>query len=319
MALCTCDGRRFLREQLESLAAQTRLPDELIVVDDASTDGTNEITAAFAKQSPFPVRHEINPHRLGVTANFEKAIRLCAGELIALCDQDDVWRPRKLEELAGVMEADDRVGLVFCDLDVVDEALRPTGMTQWRALGFSPTTQREISGGKALETLLRFNVVTGCAMMFRVSLREIVLPLSAEYVHDEWIARIAAACMDVRPITEPLVMYRRHANQQVGQATRGLWRQWRYARQRMDQAYFDRAARRAISLAQRLEAWRDRLREARYGELTEANARHWRWRQRLGSMNRAGAAIGIFKAWRRGDYARFGYGWKSAVQDWAMR
>ena len=91
IAMCTYNGARFLSEQLESIAVQTRLPDELIVCDDRSTDGSVEIIRNFALHAPFEIRLEINTNNLGSTKNFEKAIGLCKGEIIALADQDDVF------------------------------------------------------------------------------------------------------------------------------------------------------------------------------------------------------------------------------------
>src|SRR3712207_5989304 len=97
VALCTYDGARYLPEQLESLARQRRLPDELVVCDDGSADDTVDVVRRFADRAPFAVRLSLNPQNLGFVKNFEQAIRLCRGDLIALADQDDVWHPQKLE------------------------------------------------------------------------------------------------------------------------------------------------------------------------------------------------------------------------------
>src|SRR5882762_9087557 len=96
IAMCTYNGARYLREQLDSIAAQTRPPSELIVCDDNSLDETREIVAGFAASAPFPVRLGVNEQNLGSIRNFERAIKLCEGDLIALSDQDDVWLPEKL-------------------------------------------------------------------------------------------------------------------------------------------------------------------------------------------------------------------------------
>src|SRR5579862_5382051 len=95
IALCTFNGEQFLGEQLASLARQTRLPDELIVCDDGSQDGMLPLVERFARRVQFPVQLSINSRRLGVTANFARAISECTGDLICPCDQDDVWEPEK--------------------------------------------------------------------------------------------------------------------------------------------------------------------------------------------------------------------------------
>ena len=85
----TYNGGPYLREQLDSIAAQTHLPDELVVCDDDSTDRTVAILEDFAATAPFPVRVYVNPKNLGTAKNFERAIGLATGEVIALADQDD--------------------------------------------------------------------------------------------------------------------------------------------------------------------------------------------------------------------------------------
>ena len=82
VALCTYNGERFLQIQLDSLAAQTILPGELLICDDASTDDTLQILDNFSKTSPFPVRIFSNKINLGYVKNFEQAISLCTNEII---------------------------------------------------------------------------------------------------------------------------------------------------------------------------------------------------------------------------------------------
>ncbi len=97
IAMCTYNGAAYLSEQFESLATQTRVPDELVVCDDSSTDKhTREMVEAFARRAPFAVRLFVNKQNLGSKRSFELAIRRCRGEIIFLCDQDDVWREDKL-------------------------------------------------------------------------------------------------------------------------------------------------------------------------------------------------------------------------------
>ena len=104
IALATYNGEKFLQRQLDTLAAQTRLPDEMAVCDDGSTDGTLEILRQFAETAPFPVRIFQNLKNLGPGRNFRKAFSLCEGDVTFFCDQDDVWFPEKLETLVRDLE-----------------------------------------------------------------------------------------------------------------------------------------------------------------------------------------------------------------------
>ena len=97
IALLAYNRERFLTKQLESILAQSRLPDELVIGDDCSTDRTAEIIRNFEAHAPFPVHWYVNEHNYGLSRNAECAIRLCSGDVIAFCDDDDVCLPEKLQ------------------------------------------------------------------------------------------------------------------------------------------------------------------------------------------------------------------------------
>jgi len=100
VAMATYNGSRYIREQLASLASQSCVPTELVITDDSSDDGTLELASDFARDAPFPMRLYRNPKRLGYRANFMRAASLCRSDLIAFCDQDDVWYRHKIEACA---------------------------------------------------------------------------------------------------------------------------------------------------------------------------------------------------------------------------
>src|SRR5713226_4630929 len=217
--MCTYDGAAYLQEQLESIAAQTRLPDELVVCDDRSNDGrTREIVKAFANKAQFPVRLFVNRRNLGSRRSFEKAIRLCRGDIIFLCDQDDVWNEKKLARIVETFLSAPEVGLVFTDAEVVDEDLRTMVNSLWECDGFTIERQELIKQGKAFHALLPDNAVTGATMAFRSGLRRLVLPIPDDTIlqHDGWIALIIAAVSSVLFLDEPLIKYRQHPKQQIG-------------------------------------------------------------------------------------------------------
>src|SRR5205807_324109 len=99
IAMCTFNGGAFLGAQLESVASQDRLPDELLICDDRSSDDSVGIVTEFARSASFPTRLMVNDTNLGSTKNFEKAISLCRGNIVVLADQDDVWYRHKLERI----------------------------------------------------------------------------------------------------------------------------------------------------------------------------------------------------------------------------
>ena len=222
VAMCTYNGARFVTEQLASIAAQTRLPDELVVSDDRSTDTTVDCVREFARRAPFPVRLFENEKNLGSTKNFERAIRLCEGDFIALADQDDVWLPEKLRRLEDAL-TDENTALAFTDGEVVDECLRPLDQSVWQTIRFGPEEQGLFREGNGFTVLLDHNVVTGAAMAFKAKFKELILPFPNDLIHDGipvlhdwWAALVVAAVADLSFCSESLFKYRQHSSQQMG-------------------------------------------------------------------------------------------------------
>ena len=216
IAMCTFNGGDFLKQQLDSFLDQTLLPGELVICDDGSTDDSMLIIEEFSVHAPFPVQLHINSKNLGSTKNFEKAISLCTGDIIALADQDDVWYPHKLQAIADVFILDDEIGMVFSDADVVDADLKKMGYMLWQKYHFDGARQKNVLSGHEFELFMKNQYATGATMAFRSNLRALMLPISSRWVHDGWISLLASAVSKVSVIAEPLIMYRQHSAQQIG-------------------------------------------------------------------------------------------------------
>jgi len=218
VALSTFNGERHLDEQLQSLVRQTRQPDMLAVVDDASTDGTMDRLKSFASVAPFSVKVVQNPARTGATGTFARAISLCQGDIIFLCDQDDVWHDDKIEQMAPILASG--CGLVFCNADLVNEDLSRRGSTLWDSIGLTTADRQAIINAQdVFEVLLRRNLAWGASMAFRASLREALFPFPENQGHDTWIFLAGAALASVRAIDAPLFKYRQHSRQMYGAAS----------------------------------------------------------------------------------------------------
>jgi glycosyltransferase involved in cell wall biosynthesis len=312
VALCTYNGARFLSEQLESIAAQTSAPAELVACDDGSSDESIAVLEEFAKTAAFPVRIVRNEHNLGSTKNFEKAIGACTGEIIALCDQDDIWTASKLDRISRMFARNQGVAMVFSDAEAVDESGRPLGYRLWEStiLPIRGRRLRRIRAGRLFEVLLRDNLVTGATMAFRSSWRELLLPIPETWVHDGWIALLLSAVAPCECVPEALVRYRQHSQQQLGGRKRNLLEQLRRAREMgrtfmVDSAErYGRARERierqiggasgAASLMEKVEHFRARVRMR--------DEPIWRWPL-------AGREFVL------GRYGRYSIGWKSFLQD----
>jgi len=217
VALCTYNGELFLKEQLESIFKQTRLPDEIIVCDDCSTDSTLEILSNFKKVSPVSFKIYVNEKNLGVSKNFEKAISLCNGDIIFLSDQDDVWVSEKIEEIINIFNDNPNCSYVFSDAYVVNKDLCYIGYKLWESISFDKRQRESFKKGHQLEILLKHNVVTGATMAFRSHIREIILPIPKMWTHDHWIAVIGSTLGGGGSFIEkPLIYYRQHDYNLIG-------------------------------------------------------------------------------------------------------
>jgi hypothetical protein len=216
VAMATRNGARFLERQLASLAAQTRPPDELVISDDASTDATTAIVQTFAARAPFPVRFSQNPAPLGVVGNFERAIEITDGDVIALCDQDDLWVPDKLKMLEMLFIEDIARTFIFTDANLIDENDALIRSRLWSAT--MTDAQRERIETDPWGVLLGRNVVTGATVAFRATLKAAALPIpkKIDLLHDGWLALVAAGIGRVHACPEALVSYRIHPGQHTG-------------------------------------------------------------------------------------------------------
>jgi glycosyltransferase involved in cell wall biosynthesis len=317
VALCTYQGERYLQEQLDSIAEQTLPPDEVIVCDDHSTDGTVGILERFRSGSQFPVNVHVNAEQLGLTKNFERAICLCKGDIIFLADQDDVWHPEKLSTLVPVFATSPEVGAVFSDAHFVDEDLSSDGRGVWEMIGFTSALQRKFAQRGALDVLLKRQVVSGMTMAFRARFRDLVIPIPRDWIHDRWISVLIAAVADIAMVPRRLVKYRQHDEQAtkviLGILPRTL-RETIAERQNTDAAEF-------LRFADQYAAARRRLSEARgaYGssphvfKRLEAAIGHMRARADM--RNGKGRFPLLMKEALSLNYGRFSNGWKSIAMD----
>jgi glycosyltransferase involved in cell wall biosynthesis len=313
VALATFNGGKYLAAQLASVAAQTRLPDELVACDDASTDDTVGILERFRATAPFPVHVHGNPTTLGPTRNFDRAVALCTGDAIALCDQDDEWLPEKLARFDAAL-ADWRIGLVAADLDLIDADGKPLGRRMWSEVPFTPAMRAEAEAGFGPRLWLRGNTVTGAGMAFRADLRGVLQPFPPAWDHDAWVAFATAAVTGVRFLPEPLTRYRVHPQQQIGIEPRGVGRQVRSARRRAA-ADLAKAAVCFDAALHRLNQFPGRLRDPELLGHVRNKAAFMRVRQRMHEGGRFGRVVPAVRELLAGNYARYGRGWKGFAAD----
>lgn len=217
IALCTYNGSRFIREQFQSLANQTLQPFEVVVTDDCSQDETISIIQEFSKV--LNIKIFINDSPLKVTKNFEKAISLCNGNIILMCDQDDIWHPDKLAKISKYFQENPNKLAAFSDADLVDERGISLDKNFWSVVRFNEPQIQQFKENNSVELLLAGNRSAGCMMAFRKELIEKLIPFPTNIplmIHDNWITIVAVMMDSLGLIDEKLISYRQHSFQQIG-------------------------------------------------------------------------------------------------------
>ncbi|MBN9606092.1 MAG: glycosyltransferase [Actinomycetales bacterium] len=317
VALCTHQGAAFVGEQVASILAQEPAPFEIVLGDDASSDDTVAIVerlVAEHRAGGGATGLVVRRHRpaLGVTGNFADALAAARGELVALSDQDDVWHPGRLAALLAVFAAEPAVRLVHSDARLVDASGTPTGETLLRSLEATAGERASLERGDGLAALLRRNLVTGATAVLRRDLVDDATPFPAEWVHDEWLAALAAATGGVRLVPEPLIDYRQHGGNQIGARRPTMADRWARLREPREPRASTRVVRSAALVA-RLERLGDAVRP---DALARARARlaHEERRRALprvpvARIPRIAAAV------LRGDYSRYSRGPIDVLRD----
>jgi glycosyltransferase involved in cell wall biosynthesis len=198
IAMCTYNGAAYLSQQLETLVGQTYQNCQIIIVDDRSVDNTVEIIQGYANKYP-QIKLYVNSENLGYTKNFEKAISLCMGEYIALCDQDDIWDENKISIMI------EQIGsniLAYHDSEFVDEQGNP--------INKKLSDIKNCYSGSDSRVFLFENCVLGHATIFKKELLKYTGHFNDTVIHDRWLAYVATNNGSILFVDQPLVKYRQH-------------------------------------------------------------------------------------------------------------
>ena len=207
VAMATYNGSKYLISQLDSIAAQTLLPEEIIICDDCSSDETIRIIKQHELYNI--IKLNINEHRVGIVENFKKATSLCKLEnFIAFADQDDIWLPTKLEKnynALGALNSQHLPALVYSDAIFVNKNGDILNNSFMNEMGIDKFKHN-------FETVLFGSLMLGCTIMFNSKMREVLLtiPTNANFNHDAWVSLASFSFGKNFFIKEPLILYRKH-------------------------------------------------------------------------------------------------------------
>jgi glycosyltransferase involved in cell wall biosynthesis len=299
VALASYNGDRYIGEQLRSILGQTRLPDQIVISDGGSTDETVRIAREVLARNPLvPWKLIADGARLGVGANFQRAIGATSGQLIVLSDQDDSWHADRLARTIPAFD-DPRVLLAGGNARLVDEHGTSLSVDLFGALGIGAPELEGLRGDRSFALLIRRNLMTGATVAFRRELLRASEPFPSDWVHDEWLAIIAAATGRLSIDPDPLIDYRQHGANAIGVSAPTLpYRIRRMLMSRGDR--YPQLCRRAEALSDRLEmlevaeSWRELARRKAEFEAVRAGYDPRRLR-RIGAVL-AGLRRGSYRA-----------------------
>lgn len=313
VVMCTRNGARYIGSQTRSILSQTRPVDEIVIGDDASSDGTlaaiEELCGASASAPPLRVLRREVP--LGVAANFADALAASTGDVIVLSDQDDEWEPHKVAALLACFDGKLPMA-VATDAALIDAQGHELGELLWSRLALRPAERAELLGDRQWVPLLRRNVATGATMAVNRPLLEAALPIPPGWLHDEWLAIVAAALGRLVLLDQPLTRYRMHEANVVGVRQRNLAT---FA----SRLFEERSGRnhRLLVRAGSLADWCDahaNLVPAEMVAAARAKLAHERMRSKL-PRHRLARPVAVLAATTRGDYRAYGGGVRDALRD----
>lgn len=198
IAMASYNGEMYISEQIDSILKNMKENDELIISDDGSSDNTRLIIQDYLQRDRRITF--VNGPQKGLIKNFENALKYARGEVVFLCDQDDVWGEDKIERILAVINED--ITLVLHDAVVFDgeEVIHSSFM------------QHRKSKSGLFNNIIK-NSYIGCCMAFRREILNYALPFPNNIcMHDQWIGLVSELYGKNKHIEDRLLHYRRHGS-----------------------------------------------------------------------------------------------------------
>lgn len=212
VCLASYNGERYIEEQLQSILMQLDDLDEIIVVDDASSDGTTTVIESFTDPR---IRLIVNSRNIGYVASFEKAITISSGNFVMLSDQDDIWLPGRVEILLNALK------------------LKQFAASNFTTFGGRPNRLQKIKLKRSNErhslrnifaTWVGYRPYYGCTMAFRAEGKDRLLPFPSflHETHDQWIAIVANMGAQMAHVEQATVTRRLHEDNTTPKKSRQI-------------------------------------------------------------------------------------------------
>lgn len=229
-ALTTWNSNEYLEKQLDSLRAQTLPFDEVIIVDDASTNDTLERLKTYIETNHLAhwkvIEHAANQ---GFVATFQDALKAATGDLIFLCDHDDLWYPDKVQIMAQQFDLRPNLQVLACSFDLIDGNDQPIAdQVSMRRGNHNLIRKPVVHGGftpMVLEDLTAYNFAPGCTLALKKEVKDLYLSQARDLnlPHDWAISVIGTLTGELGYLDLPLIGYRQHAANTLGLSRRSQY------------------------------------------------------------------------------------------------
>ncbi|MBQ3688593.1 MAG: glycosyltransferase [Bacteroidales bacterium] len=220
VAICTYNGEKYIREQLETIKKQSKFVDEVIICDDCSTDNTYNIINEYISENNLQNTWNLhkNVTNIGYKKNFHNAIDLCTKKYIFLCDQDDLWETDKIAQMSSYMEINPEVNLLASNYTILDSGNNSEYRVQ---------NTNFVNDGYVKKVLFdekwAYIKRIGCTYCIRKQFYDNIKQYwNDEYPHDAILWRFANIHNSLAILQSPMLKYRRHSNNVSGKKQKNL-------------------------------------------------------------------------------------------------
>ena len=218
VVMASYNGASYIKEQLHSIDNQSVNPDEIIIIDDASTDNTVSLINDFFDNTDIDGKLIVHEKNMGYKNTFLETLKYADGDIIFFCDQDDVWQENKIERMVAVIRDNDGIkalntsyNLIDVDGNEIAENIRNKKRNK---------DERKLYN-ISLENVLEYNAAMGCTMAFTKEIKDVILEHINEIktfnIPHDWIINIIAAMKNgLFMLNEALIYYRLHGDNTIG-------------------------------------------------------------------------------------------------------
>lgn len=218
VAMTTFNGEKYIEKQIESILNQSMSVDEIIVCDDGSSDKTVELL------EKYDVKVIQNSENLGYKLNFKKAMNLCNGDFIFLCDQDDVWKKDKVKEMISIMESNENIHVLSSSFEYIDEKNNLISTVHKKGYSNNNLYNKEVKLGDLVQVnsneFIYGNYFQGCALVMDRSTKDFFINHFDDRIPHDWIISLYASLDGgMYFLNKPLFEYRIHNKNSIGVST----------------------------------------------------------------------------------------------------